>query len=273
MECYRLGHRAAKCKSAGHKCFEYGKQGNGIAECKNNAPTCYNYGEPGHISIQCQKLRKAPASAQASGRVFAFSSVDVSISGNLIQGMCFINSVTMIAIIDTGATYLFVSLDCVKKLNLNAPYMIGSMVIDTPTNGSVTISLVCLNCSLTIYGKEFGVDLICFPLNQLDVTFRMNWIEFNWVYIDYFDKTVLFLELEESKDLKFMYAGQVKMSLREDDKVIMMLTSLRVERDVMANDIPMVCAFSDVFLEDICDLLVEQEVELAMDLVPGTRHV
>ena len=64
-----------------------------------------------------------------------------------------------------------------------------SMVIDTLANGSVTTLLVCLNCPLTIYGKDFGVDLIYFPLSQLDVILEMNWLEFNHVHINCFDKT------------------------------------------------------------------------------------
>lgn len=87
LKCFRcgeLGHHVDECKSVGRKCFKYGKQGHRIAECKSNVLTCYNCGEPEHISTQFQKLRKAPASTQANGRVFALSGVDVSRSNNLI---------------------------------------------------------------------------------------------------------------------------------------------------------------------------------------------
>lgn len=52
--------------------------------------------------------------------------------------------------------------------------MVDCMVFDTPTNGSVTAMLVRLKCPLIIYGKEFGVNLICLPLSQLDVILGMN---------------------------------------------------------------------------------------------------
>lgn len=61
-------------------------------------------------------------------------------SNKLIQGTCFINGTSLIAIMDTSATYLFVSLDCVERLCLKMSVMVGSMVIDTPANGSVTTS-------------------------------------------------------------------------------------------------------------------------------------
>ena len=50
----------------------------------------------------------------------------------------------------------------------------SGLVIDTPANGSVTTSLVCPNCPLSIYGKDFGVDLICLPLEDMDVIMGMN---------------------------------------------------------------------------------------------------
>ncbi|XP_050918518.1 uncharacterized protein LOC127135938 [Lathyrus oleraceus] len=177
----------------------------------------------------------------------------------------------MIVMIDIGAKHLFVSLDCVNKLNLEVSYMIENMVIDTPINGSVTTSLVCLNCPLTIYSKDFGVDLICLPLSELYVILGMNWLEFNRVYINCFDKTMLFPELEQSTYSRFMSARQAEMSLREYDQVLVIFASLRIESNILASVMPMVCEFPDVFPEDICDMPPEQELEFAIDLVPGTR--
>lgn len=49
--------------------------------------------------------------------------------------------------------------------------MNGSMVL---VKGPVTSSLVCLKCSSKIYGRDFGVDLVCLPLSQLDFVLGMN---------------------------------------------------------------------------------------------------
>lgn len=64
----------------------------------------------------------------------------------------------MIVIINMGARHSFVSLDCAEMLDLKLSGMDGSMVIDTPYNGSVTISWVYSNCPLTIYNKSFKID-------------------------------------------------------------------------------------------------------------------
>lgn len=82
------------------------------------------------------------------------------------------------------------------------------MVIDTPANGSVTTSLVCVKCILTIYGRDFGVDLICLPLSQLDVVLGMNWLEFKCMYINCYSKTLLFPEfVDEASAVYFSETG------------------------------------------------------------------
>lgn len=86
-------------------------------------------------------------------------------------------------------------------------------------------------------------------------------------------EVVLFLDPEDSVELRFMYDSQVDMSLRENDQVLVMFVSLRVENDVVASDNPAVCEFSDVFPEHICDFPSEHKVEFVTYLVPDTRPV
>lgn len=75
----------------------------------------------------------------------------------------------MIDIIDTGETHSFISLGCAKRLNLRLLSMSGSMVIDTTVMGSVTTTLVCLKCLMSIFGRDFRMDLVCLPLVKIEV--------------------------------------------------------------------------------------------------------
>ncbi|XP_050897967.1 uncharacterized protein LOC127104864 [Lathyrus oleraceus] len=180
----------------------------------------------------------------------------------LIRGTCFINGIPFIAIIDTWATYSFISLDYVESLGLKLPAMVGIMVIDTPTNGPVASSWVCLNFPLTIYGKSFGMDLVFLPWNQIDVILRMNWLEFNHIHINYFDKSMSFSEFDASDDL-----------MKDEAEVFMILSSMKDESKSMIGKLPVVCDFPEVFLDDINDFPLEREVEFSIDLVPGTSYM
>ncbi|XP_058725664.1 uncharacterized protein LOC131596957 [Vicia villosa] len=118
-------------------------------------------------------------------------------ANRLIQGTFYVHNIPLIAIIDTCAIQSFISAECVKRLGLVSSTLHRGMVIDTPSMGSVTTSLVCLNYSLSILGEDFIVDLICLPLNELDIILGMNWLEFNRVYINCYDKTFFFITPEE----------------------------------------------------------------------------
>lgn len=69
----------------------------------------------------------------------------------------------------------------------------------------------------------------------------MNWLKFNHVLINCFDKYVMFPEFKESEYLMFMYANQVEESLKDDARVFMMFASLNHEGKVVISDIPVVC--------------------------------
>lgn len=194
-------------------------------------------------------------------------------SNKLIQDTCFINGIPLISIIEMGATHSFVSTKCVKRLNLEVSSMNDNMVLDTPYNDSVTTSLVCVNCPLTIYDRDFWIDLVCLPLSQLDFIMGMNWLEFNHMHVNLFNKLVKFLESEESMKSSFMTAIHVGISLKESAQVFMVFVSLRGGSERMIVELPVVCEFPEVFLDDISDFLLECELEFAIILIPGTSLV
>jgi len=74
----------------------------------------------------------------------------------------------------------------------------------------VTISLVCLNCPLSMFGRDFEMDLVCLPLSSMDVILGMNWLEYNHVLINCFSKTVRFSSIEEESGAEFLSTKKLK---------------------------------------------------------------
>ncbi|XP_050897713.1 uncharacterized protein LOC127104575 [Lathyrus oleraceus] len=186
---------------------------------------------------------------------------------------CFSPIILVIAIIDTGTTHSFISLDYAKRLELKLSSMVGSMVVDTPGNGLVTTSLVCLKCPLIIYGKSFVMDLVCLQLSQLDVILRMNWLEFNRVHTNYFSKTVMFPDMGGDGVFMFIFSKQVEEFFKEEAQVFSKFYALGIDSKAAMRDLLVVCDFPKVFPDDINDLPPEHEVEFSIDLVPGTSLV
>ncbi|XP_058775257.1 uncharacterized protein LOC131649513 [Vicia villosa] len=170
FKCGKAGHKSTYCTDDVKKCFRCGKTGHMMSECRHKEVVCFNCGEEGHIGSQCQKPKKA----QAGGKVFALAGTQISTEDRLIRGTCFINSMPLITIIDTGATHCFIAAECVERLGLVLSSMNGEMVVEVLAKGSVTTSLVCLKCPLSIFDRDFAVDLVCLPLAGLDVILGMN---------------------------------------------------------------------------------------------------
>ncbi|GAU51584.1 hypothetical protein TSUD_414280 [Trifolium subterraneum] len=246
-------------------CYNCGKEGHKSKECKATTPTCFNCGEEGHKSPECKKPKKV------TGKVFALNGEGADQVDNLIRGTCFIHDTPLIAIIDTGATHSFISMDCMKRLNIPAYEISGCMNIETPASGSVITRLVCRNFPVSVFGRHFGMDLVCVPLSGIDVIFGMNWLVFNQVHINCCEKTVIFPKSEGS--LSLMNGEEVKESLNDHGELFMVFGSLKLEAGVKLEEIPVVSEFSDVFSEDISDLPPEREVEFSIDLVPGPSPI
>ncbi|GAU35775.1 hypothetical protein TSUD_61360 [Trifolium subterraneum] len=296
--CGKKGHRSKECKATTPTCFNCGEEGHKSPECKKpkkvtrmvftlngegadqvdnlirghrskeckaTTPTCFNCGEEGHKSPECKKPKKV------TRMVFTLNGEGADQVDNLIRGTCFIHDTPLIAIIDTGATHSFISMDCTKRLNIPVFEMSGCMNIETPASGSVITRLVCRNCPVSVFGRHFGMDLVCIPLSGIDVIFGMNWLVFNQVHINCCEKTVIFPKSEGS--LSLMNGEEVKESLNDHGKLFMVFGSLKLEGGVKLEEIPVVSEFSDVFPEDISDLPPEREAKFSIDLVPGTSPI
>ncbi|XP_058741884.1 uncharacterized protein LOC131614292 [Vicia villosa] len=191
-------------------------------------------GKEGHIRSKCQKPKKK----QISGKVFSLSGTQTTSEDALIKGTCFINSTHLITIINAGATHCFISADCVERLGLVLSTMNGEMVIDTPAKGSVTTSLVCLKCPVSIFNKDFVVDFVCLLLRGLDVILGMNWLEYNHVHINCYDKSVRFSTPEE-EGVKLLSARQLRLLMKEEVQVFALVASMSIENQAIIDELKM----------------------------------
>ena len=124
--------------------------------------------------------------------------------------------------------------------------MNGEMVVETPAKGSVTTSLVCLKCPLSMFGRDFEVDLVCLPLSGMDVILGMNWLEYNHVHINCFSKTVYFSSAEEESEAEFLTTKQLKQLARDGILMFSLMASLSIENQAVIDKL---CAnFQKFFL-------------------------
>jgi len=95
-------------------------------------------------------------------------------SGNLVMGHCLIVGKACCVLYDSGATHSFVSDACVKKLSLSVCELQCELVVSTSTSGLVRTSSVCARCPVEVEGRKYKVNLICLPLQELEVILGMD---------------------------------------------------------------------------------------------------
>ncbi|XP_058726633.1 uncharacterized protein LOC131597996 [Vicia villosa] len=143
--------------------------------------------------------------------------------------------------------------------------MDGSMVIYSPASDSVTTTFVCKGYPLTIFDKSFMMELVCLPLHQIDVIIRMNWFEFNYVHINYYNKTLRFPKFGDNGELMLLTAKQVNECLRDEAVVFSMFALLQSGREAISVELPVVYEFPEVFPNDISDLPLEREIDFSIE--------
>ena len=131
----------------------------------------------------------------------------------------------------------------------------------------MTTYFVCLKCPLSIFDRDFAVDLVCLLLRGLDVILGMNWLEHNCVHINCHDKSVKFSTPEAEAD-GLLSARQLRRWMQEEARMFSLMASLSVETQAIIEELQVVCGFPEVFPDKIPDVPPKREVEFEIDLVP-----
>lgn len=71
----------------------------------------------------------------------------------------------------------------------------------------------------------------------------------------------------------FVSSKQVRELVKDRAQLFVILASLEAKGKGVVRDLPALCEFLEVFLEDISDLPPERDIGFTIDLVPGTSPV
>ena len=93
---------------------------------------------------------------------------------------------------DSGATHPFIANACVGRLNLVKRDLGCEFLVSNPSSGQVATSSVCVGCSMEVASRRFKVNLVCLPLEGLDVILGMDWLSNNHIIIDCGRRSLVF---------------------------------------------------------------------------------
>jgi hypothetical protein len=171
-----------------------------------------------------------------------------------------INHQPVIVLFNSGATHSFISTKCGAKLGLDLYPTNGAYIIATP-GGKISSNQVCRSVPIQMGKNQMRTDLLLLDLEGMDVLLGMNWMTQHHMSLDISSRTV---EIDSPKpESTIFYLPQ-----RECINYYTYATT-----GIKLKDIPIICEYPDVFLDDLPGMPPYQDIEFIIELQPGTAPI
>ncbi|XP_050875592.1 uncharacterized protein LOC127079226 [Lathyrus oleraceus] len=161
-----------------------------FGRCVGSVIRCFTCQREGHMARDYPQ-NKIQMQGRNIGRVYTLDARKARSNNALIAGMCLVNDHPYFVLFDCGEKHSFVSIQCMKRLGLQTIPLTPPMVVTTAMDDVVETPLIYENCSLSVNGRIFQIDLVCLPLKKVDVVLGMDWLSTNSVLIGCEEKLII----------------------------------------------------------------------------------
>jgi hypothetical protein len=259
----------------------------------NNAPNssvvgpCYSCGQSGHYANRCprKQVNQTPAPGtnqninrnannsastlarqnQAHARVNHVVVEDAQEDLDVIIGMILVNDNNAVVLFDFGASDSFVAANFVQKHKLPLYMLKNQMIVSSP-GGDMHERHVCPMVNILIRGVEFIANLIVLESNGIDVILGMDWLSKHKGMVNCAKKAV-WLTTSNGKEVEYVPENLVTDKAASNRIVLNHLDA------ASTLDIRTVSEFPDVFPEELPGMPPDREIELVIELIPGTAPI
>ena len=151
--------------------------------------------------------------------------------------------------------------------------------MESSGSNSVVVNRVYRDCPIIIREYEFPGDLFELSFREFNVILGMDWLSRHQVVVDYRMKRVT-LRTQSGEEVTFIgersnhlsnviFAATAKTMVRKGCEAYLayVIDTKKVEPSL--SDIPTVCDYPDVFLEELSGLPPQREIEFSIDIVLG----
>ena len=241
-----------------------------------NVVTCFKCGEPGHYSRECPQNNNPNQSGKSVGRgkpagktfyakpvttarghVNYVSAEEAHEDPNVVLGTLLVNCHPASVLFDTGASHSFISENYARLHNTTFCDMPSTMEIQTPGSRWQT-SRVSHGNEILVDRLVFLASLITLKSSDINIILGMDWMSAHYAKIDCATRTVQ-LTHPSGKTVNVL----TRVAKRQ-------LYSLNANPLPDLEDVPVVRDFPDVFPEELPGVPPDRDVEIVIDLVPGT---
>ena len=183
------------------------------------------------------------------------------------------------ALIDPGSTHSYVCTSIPRLGGLPKSETEYDIFVTNSLGHNVIVNRVYRDCPIRIREYEFLGDLIELSFRVFDVILRMDWLSRHQMVVDCRMKRVT-LRTQSGKEVTFIserqnhlsnviFAATARMMVRKGCEAYLAYVIDTKKAESSLSDIPIVCDYPDVFLEELPRLPPQKEIEFVIDVVPG----
>ncbi|GJZ86038.1 putative reverse transcriptase domain-containing protein [Tanacetum coccineum] len=244
---------------------QHPKYRTGRAADERPRPTCYECEDPNHFRRNCPRMNRATTSGgnhpnpvlaiegntnqgnnrnRAQGRAFGLGVSEAPQDPNVVTGTFSLNDHFATVLFDFGADYSSISTNFLPLINLKPSVISPGYEIEIASGVKVETNKIVRGCRLELECHTFIIDLIPFGYGSFDVIVGMDWLSKLRGKIVCYEKIVQ-IPLSNGSILE-VHGERPEGNLKQ-------LKTMKVNEPKL-EDIPVVCEFPGVFLEDLSGL-------------------
>ncbi|XP_043687664.1 uncharacterized protein LOC122638879 [Telopea speciosissima] len=270
---------------------------------------CYNCNKYGHISKVCPQPKpwvswttaqplasqtshsklvgKPPLSTQGNripAQAYIMTDAEAEATPRVLTGTISIASIPIYVLFDSGASHSFASSSFDKKMGSDPKGLVQGLAVSTPTGSVVGLDIVYEPHPVLICDRDTIAHLVELDMKDYDVIFGIDWLATYKANLACVEHQIVFKPTDGEE---FVFKGDRKK--RSKRLIILTLQAKRhmdqgcecylasvidMEAKVKPlEELGVVTDFSDMFSDDLTELLPNKETEFAIDLLLGVALV
>jgi hypothetical protein len=178
----------------------------------------------------------------------------------IMTGTFTIHHQPTVILFDSGATHSFINSKFGRKVGLEYYPTKGAYMIVTP-GGKIASNQICRNVPIQLGSNLAKTDLLVLKLEGMDILLGMDWMTRHRVSLDISSRTA---------EIDSPYQGTTVLYL--SPRKCINSCAYAIE-GIKLEDIPIVCEYPNVFLDDLPGMPLDRDIEFIIELQPDTAPI
>ena len=189
----------------------------------------------------------------------------------------------MHALIDLGSTHSYIRTEHVFDRMPSVEQLLYDMHVTSPLGHRVNVNRVYKNCPIVINDKEFPVDLNALPFREFDLILGMDWLSKHRVIVDCYKRSAMLKCYDQTEVAVYgiragplsnvISAMQARRFMKKGCEAFLALVLDSKRGQIELENILIVREFPYVFPKELPGIPLEREVDLSIEILPGTTPI